>query len=121
MSAPRPGVKKPEVDIRWHEQAACLVAPKDLFFPEDRFDERSDEYREYVDRLTSTYCQVCPAREACLAFSLRDDPDPALRFGEPDGIWAGGTRLDRRRWKEAGITPTEALAELRAREVPPDE
>lgn len=84
---PAPGLMAP-VDDRWRDEAACLTADPDMFFPEPG------------DHATAAkaiaVCQSCPVTDAC----LRD----ALATGERHGIRGGlnpqrraRLRTDRRR------------------------
>lgn len=63
----------------WQERAACYGIDPDVFFP------TSEE--EAGPALA--YCSLCPIREVCLAWALKN--------GERYGVWGGMTEQQRRR------------------------
>lgn len=62
----------------WHDTAACLNQPHNLFFP--------DDYKRGADT-AKAICRSCPAREECLNF--------ALAMHIPDGVFGGLTPAER--------------------------
>ena len=73
----------------WRDDALCLEADAELWFPEIGDSETA--------RLAKRICLGCPARAACLEF--------ALDQGEYIGIWGGTTpneRRDLRRQRRTG-------------------
>ena len=68
----------PSPSRHWRDQAACLGADPDLFFPQRG--ESAEPAREI--------CARCPVREACL--------DYALRNAITHGIWGGVSVRERR-------------------------
>jgi WhiB family transcriptional regulator, redox-sensing transcriptional regulator len=68
----------PSPSRHWRDQAACLGADPDLFFPQRG--ESAEPAREI--------CARCPVREACL--------DYALRNAITHGIWGGVSERERR-------------------------
>lgn len=71
-----------EPDEAWRQDAACLGAEADLFFP---VGEESDEAARAKE-----ICGGCPVREDCLAY--------AFATKQTDGIWGGMTGTERRRF-----------------------
>jgi WhiB family transcriptional regulator, redox-sensing transcriptional regulator len=65
----------------WYEQAACLQANADCFFP-----EKGGSTRE-----AKRICSTCTVRLECLHYALANDE----RFG----IWGGLSERERRRLK----------------------
>ena len=63
----------------WQDRAACFGVDPDLFFP----------ITEEEAGPALTYCRVCPIREECLAWALKN--------GERYGVWGGLTEQQRRR------------------------
>ncbi len=70
-----------EQDLGWMEQAKCLDADPETFFP-----EKGGSTRE-----AKRICNACDVREECLEYALANDE----RFG----IWGGLSERERRRLK----------------------
>lgn len=70
---------------KWWEQAACLGAPSDVFFPEvdDYTRSRWDEARKF--------CEVCPVTQECVEFVMPIEE----ASGRRDGMWGGLTPKER--------------------------
>ena len=68
-------------EVSWMEEAKCLDADPEAFFP-----EKGGSTRE-----AKRICSVCPVREQCLEYALDNDE----RFG----IWGGMSERERRRLK----------------------
>ena len=62
-------------DNTWMDRAACRGLPLTLFFPEPGRSARP----------AKRICAVCPVQAQCWAIA------------QPDGIWAGTTRRERKR------------------------
>jgi WhiB family redox-sensing transcriptional regulator len=69
--------------IGWRDDAACLDADPDLFFPVGT----TGPALHHVDG-AKRICRTCPVKTQCLAW--------ALDHGVSDGVW-GGTTADERR------------------------
>ena len=69
--------------IPWADQAKCLVAEPDTFFP-----EKGGSTRE-----AKRICAQCPVTAECLEYALENDE----RFG----IWGGLSERERRRLRRA--------------------
>lgn len=67
---------------RWWEDARCLDAGIDLFFPPDRGVPAVP-----AAEVISEFCSWCPVRTACLRAALA---------GKEQGIWGGTTESKRR-------------------------
>lgn len=67
------------LDVRWHDDAVCVGADPDTFFPE----------RGMPSRHAKALCRRCPVRIDCLEHAIRD--------GELFGIWGGESERVRRR------------------------
>ena len=67
--------------LPWGDQAKCLQADPETFFPEKGGSTRD----------AKAICQGCPVREECLEYALANDE----RFG----IWGGLSERERRRLK----------------------
>jgi Transcription factor WhiB len=88
-----PGWSFPQVDLRWHEKAACAPYPsKDPWFPTapDGRDLDPGEY-EGLGTVGQAICLNCPVRERCLKHALLNN--------EEYGIWGGLTPLQRANMK----------------------
>ena len=72
----------------WMENAACIGAPADDFFPASP---------DIVTARAAKTCRACPVIEQCL--------EHALANGEWDGVWAGMSPNDRRRLALASGIP----------------
>lgn len=70
-----------EIDEDWREQAACIGADHDAFFP------MSEDVEAVADAKAA--CFSCPVRDDCLQF--------ALATNQTEGIWGGHTPTERRR------------------------
>jgi WhiB family redox-sensing transcriptional regulator len=70
-------------DANWRDNAACLHADPDLFFPVGTTGPALDQIDE-----AKRICQVCPVCNRCLAW--------ALDAGGVSGIWGGSTEDERR-------------------------
>ena len=79
-TAPLPSVLEAG-QLPWMEQAKCLDADPEAFFP-----EKGGSTRE-----AKRICAVCAVREDCLEYALANDE----RFG----IWGGLSERERRRLK----------------------
>jgi WhiB family redox-sensing transcriptional regulator len=67
----------------WHDQAACLDADPELFFPVSEFGPSSDQVWE-----AKQVCHSCPVQWTCLTWALQNRVN--------DGIWGGSTEAERR-------------------------
>jgi WhiB family redox-sensing transcriptional regulator len=72
----------------WRDDAACLDADPDLFFPVGTTGPVLDQIDE-----AKRICRACPVRKQCLAWAL--DLDAAA------GIWGGTTDDERRAIRKA--------------------
>lgn len=70
--------------MTWRDDAACLGADPELFYP----DKGEDQHTRQV---VSVFCNPCPVTAECLAFAL-DMELSSLRFG----IWGGTTVVQRK-------------------------
>src|SRR3954466_14304498 len=88
----------PEVDVAslpthptppdfWQERAACFGVEPDVFFP----------VSEEEAGPALAFCAVCPIREECLSWALKN--------GERYGVWGGTTEQQRRRLHGPGAWP----------------
>jgi WhiB family transcriptional regulator, redox-sensing transcriptional regulator len=68
----------------WQDEAACRVAPSDLFFGPDgeKQNERDDREVQALE-----ICGRCPVREPCQRH--------AVELPEPYGVWGGTTESAR--------------------------
>ncbi|MBT8197337.1 MAG: WhiB family transcriptional regulator [Acidimicrobiia bacterium] len=71
-----------EPEEGWRQDAACLGAEADLFFP---VSEESDETAR-----AKSICEVCPVRDECLQY--------AFSTKQTEGVWGGMTGSERRRF-----------------------
>jgi len=85
----------------WRDDAACLYADPDLFFPISMTGPALGQVDE-----AKRICRSCPVREPCLAWAL-SVPDVA-------GIWGGTTESERHaihsagtRYRVPGVARTE--------------
>lgn len=67
----------------WRDDAACLHADPDLFFPIATAGPALDQ----IDQ-AKRICRACPVQQRCLAW--------ALELGVESGIWGGTTEDERR-------------------------
>jgi WhiB family transcriptional regulator, redox-sensing transcriptional regulator len=72
----------------WRDDAACLHADPDLFFPVGTAGPALDQIDE-----AKRVCRACPVRKRCLAW--------ALDLGAVSGIWGGSTEDERRAMRRA--------------------
>jgi|SRR5689334_10957896 len=79
---------------KWRDDAACLDADPDLFFPIGTTGPALDQINE-----AKRICLACPVRKPCLAW--------ALELGAASGIW-GGTTEDERRAAQSGRPPSQS-------------
>lgn len=68
----------------WREQAACIGADPEMFFP-----GRNDWF---LADSAKAVCRTCPVIEDCLTW--------ALAIGVTDGVFGGMTSTERHRLKE---------------------
>ncbi len=80
-----------ESNHSWQDQANCLGANPDLFFPEKGASQR--EAREV--------CAECVVRSECLEFALQN--------GEKFGIWGGFSERERRRIRRQRVIASLAI------------
>ncbi len=71
-----------EAIFSWRDEAACLGADPDLFFPVGEADLEAISAAKGI-------CAGCTVREDCIAY--------ALETNQTDGIWGGYTATERRR------------------------
>jgi WhiB family transcriptional regulator, redox-sensing transcriptional regulator len=71
------------MDANWRDDAACLHADPELFFPVSMTGPALDQVDE-----AKRICRTCPVCERCLAW--------ALNVGDVSGIWGGSTEDERR-------------------------
>lgn len=76
------------VGVTWREDAACLHADPDLFFPIASIGPALDQ----IDQ-AKRICAACPVRKPCLAW--------ALDQGVVSGIWGGTSEAERRAIRRA--------------------
>jgi WhiB family transcriptional regulator, redox-sensing transcriptional regulator len=81
------------VHAYWREDAACLGADPDLFFPIGTIGAALRQIEE-----AKRICRICPARVQCLAWAL----DNAVA----DGVWGGTTEEERRRMRSLSAPKT---------------
>ena len=85
----------------WRDDAACLQADPDLFFP---VGTAGPALRQVAE--ARRVCLACPVRVPCLQW--------ALSQGVSSGIWGGTTEEERRALRQAaGAARTEMPDELR--------
>ena len=75
-------------DANWRDDAACLHADPDLFFPIAAIGPALDQIDE-----AKRVCAACPVRQPCLAW--------ALDHGTVSGIWGGTSEAGRRALRRA--------------------
>jgi len=81
----------------WRNDAACLHADPDLFFPVGT----AGPALRQVDEAKAV-CQTCPVRTPCLAWAL----DQSIS----SGVWGGTTEDERRALRRAAIRPAHRRA-----------
>jgi WhiB family transcriptional regulator, redox-sensing transcriptional regulator len=74
----------------WRNDAACLHADPDLFFP----DGTAEPILRQVDD-AKRICRSCPVRRLCLTW--------ALNHGITSGIWGGTTGDERRALRRTAV------------------
>jgi WhiB family redox-sensing transcriptional regulator len=72
----------------WMEEAACKSEPRVFFFP---------DAADWVDPRAGRICAVCPVKDDCLDYALRN---PSL-----DGIWGGTSEEERRKMRRQRRRP----------------
>ena len=72
----------------WRDDAACLHADPDLFFPVGTIGPALDQVDE-----AKRICRTCPVQKRCLAW--------ALNLRTLSGIWGGTTEDERRAIRRA--------------------
>ena len=72
-----------DTDQDWREQAACLGAPLEVFFPESVFQSGRPERDVY--KLAREFCDRCAVREQCLEDAL------AHESGGRHGLFGGAS------------------------------
>lgn len=83
-------------DMRWQDQANCLGADPDLFFPEGP---------EVNIKEAKELCYSCEVKYECLEY--------ALQHGEKFGIWGGMSERERRRHvRRQRALARQAIADL---------
>jgi WhiB family redox-sensing transcriptional regulator len=93
--------------VNWREDAACLHADPDLFFPISMSGRTLDQIGE-----AKRICRICPVKEPCLAW--------ALRVRDVAGIWGGTTETERRALRRATARcGTPDVARTKARRTIP--
>jgi hypothetical protein len=80
--------------VSWREQAQCVGADANRFFPEPW---------DQLSRLDAIeYCQRCPVQIECRTEAVNLE---AIQGWQIQGIWGGMSRQGRLRWaREQGIT-----------------
>ena len=79
----------------WRDDAACLDADPDLFFPVGT----TGPALKQIDN-AKRICQACPVRKQCLAWALDLDATAGV-WGGSAGIWGGTTQDERRAMRRA--------------------
>ena len=82
----------------WRDDAACLHADPDLFFPIAAVGPGVDQIDE-----AKRICAACPVRQPCLAW--------ALDHGTVSGIWGGTSEAERRALRPASTRYRRYLSE----------
>jgi WhiB family transcriptional regulator, redox-sensing transcriptional regulator len=93
------------VGMNWREDAACLRADPDLFFPIAWIGPALDQ----IDQ-AKRICAACPVRRPCLAW--------ALDQGAVSGIWGGTSEAERRAIRQA--TTRNRTYEIRGTRARPE-
>jgi WhiB family redox-sensing transcriptional regulator len=79
----------------WRDDARCLGADTDLFYPEPKTGRGTDDSLQYV---LNTFCRRCTVATICLEKALEEERTYADRVG----IRGGLTAAERRRLAKAG-------------------
>ena len=74
--------------IDWRDEARCAKMPKEIFFDYNNIKHKKKE-REQRTRTAKAVCRICPVKEKCYEFAVRNN--------EQYGIWAGTLPDERRR------------------------
>lgn len=77
----------------WRDDAACLHADPDLFFPVSTTGPALRQADE-----AKLICRACPVQAQCLAW--------ALRQGVSSGVWGGTTEEERHAIRRAALPAT---------------
>ena len=72
--------------LEWHEKAACLGAPTEIFFPEINGDKTDNPWIA-----ARNYCGQCTVKKQCLDDALKNEQPILMRFG----MWGGQTPAER--------------------------
>jgi len=72
----------------WRDNARCAKMPKEIFFEYNSIKYKKKE-REQRTRTAKAVCRICPVKEKCYEFAVRNN--------EQYGIWAGTLPDERRR------------------------
>jgi len=84
----------------WRDDAACLNADPDLFFPVGTAGLALDEIAR-----AKRICRACPVQTPCLAW--------ALDLGVASGVWGGTTEDERRAMRAAAARHRRRAATIR--------
>jgi WhiB family transcriptional regulator, redox-sensing transcriptional regulator len=71
----------------WRDEANCIKAPLNIFFPED---ETGSTSKRKIDR-AKTICENCSVQHKCLIYSLNENID--------HGVWGGLSSRERKALK----------------------
>ncbi len=71
----------------WRDEANCIKAPLNIFFPED---ETGSTSKRKIDR-AKTICANCSVQHKCLIYSLNENID--------HGVWGGLSSRERKALK----------------------
>lgn len=82
---------RPEVDLSWHDRAACRDHDPDLWFPTTG---ATVVMPHTPTRTALAICSTCPVRQPCTRQGLTEEW----------GIWGGLTEPDRRAWRRERLT-----------------
>lgn len=83
--------------MTWHQQAACLSADPELFFPNGLTGMHARQAKQ-----AKQICGSCPVREECLEFALASRQD--------FGVWGGLTEDERRSLRRSRQRKARRLA-----------
>ena len=79
-------IEKFDKNKEWREQANCLTADPEIFFPDEKL--FGVENNRELTKSAKQKCVKCVAKLACYNF--------AVNTGQNDGIWGGMTEAQRR-------------------------
>jgi WhiB family transcriptional regulator, redox-sensing transcriptional regulator len=90
----------------WQDQAGCLGADPELFFPVSEFGPSSEQIGA-----AKQVCRACPVQWTCLTWALQNKVS--------DGIWGGRTESERRMMLDSmprlgsrrGVVPMQRIRE----------